>query len=225
MNIGELELGFKLNESELKNAKKKLEDELADGGDKGSKQAVQSIDKNLKSLNGTFSALKSAFVGMFAFSAITGAIKGIFNLTAQAESARTSFITLTGSVENAEKQLAMIDQFAQRTPFDKMGIIDASKLMMGMGFEAKQTLPILNAVGNAVGAMGGNTDTMNGIVLALGQMQTKGKVVTQELLQMAERGLPVFEILGEKLGLTGEQLGDIGNQAISASVAIPALLE
>lgn len=56
-------------------------------------------------------------------------------------------------------------------------------------------------------------------------MQTKGKVSTQELLQMAERGLPVFEILGKKLNLTKEQLGDIGNQAISSSVAIPALLE
>ena len=57
--------------------------------------------------------------------------------------------------------------------------------------------------------VGGNQDTLNGVIVALGQMQTKGKLVQQEVNQIAERGIPIFEILRKKLGLTQEQLGNI----------------
>ena len=71
-------------------------------------------------------------VGTFAVGGIVSMVKGIFNLTGQAESARKSFITLTGSVELADQQLEKINQFAKKTPFNKMGIIQASQQMMGM---------------------------------------------------------------------------------------------
>jgi len=56
-------------------------------------------------------------------------------------------------------------------------------------------------------------------------MQTKGRLVQQEVNQIAERGIPIFEILRQKLGLTQAQLADIGNQNISSAKAIPLILE
>lgn len=106
-------------------------------------------------------------IGTFAVGGITSMISGLFNLTGKAESARKSMITLTGSVEQADKQLKMIGQFASKTPFSRTGAIQLTQQMIGMGFQAKQTLPILNAVGNAVSAMGGSQDQLNGVVLAL----------------------------------------------------------
>jgi tape measure domain-containing protein len=76
-----------------------------------------------------------------------------------------------------------------------------------------------------VAGVGGNQDTLNGVIVALGQMQTKGKLVQQEVNQIAERGIPIFEILRKKLGLTQEQLGNIGEQGISSAKAIPLILE
>lgn len=43
-------------------------------------------------------------------------------------------------------------------------------------------------------------------------------------MQLAERGLPVYKILEEKLNLTKKQLGDIGNAGISSATGINALL-
>jgi len=42
--------------------------------------------------------------------------------------------------------------------------------------------------------------------VALGQMKTKGKLVQQEINQIADAGIPIFDILSEKLHLTQEQL-------------------
>jgi tape measure domain-containing protein len=57
----------------------------------------------------------------------------------------------------------------------------------------------MNALGNAVAGVGGSQETLNGVIVALGQMQTKGKLVQQEVNQIAERGIPIFEILRQKL--------------------------
>ena len=44
-------------------------------------------------------------------------------------------------------------------------------------------------------------------------------------MQLTEAGIPAYEILQEKLGLTAKQLGDIGNQGIDAATAINALVD
>ncbi len=92
-----------------------------------------------------------------------------------------------------------IDTFAAKTPFQKLNLIPLTQQLIGMGFEAQKTLPTLQILGDSIAALGRGQDDLNGVVLALGQVQTKGKLSTEEMLQFAERGLPVFEILEEKL--------------------------
>jgi len=146
-------------------------------------------------------------------------------LAGQLEQAEIAFETLLGSGEAAKAFLDDLADFAARTPFDFKGIQDASRLLLAFGFEAEAVLPIVGALGDATAALGGSTAELEGVVRALGQIQTKGRVSTEELLQLAERGIPVFQILQEKLGLTGEQLGNIGQLGIDAATGITAILE
>lgn len=46
----------------------------------------------------------------------------------------------------------------------------------------------------------------------------------EEVIQIAENGIPIFDILKEQLGLTQEQLGNLGKEGIKSSVAINAIL-
>lgn len=169
--------------------------------------------------------LKSAILGAVSVAATWRLGKEIFTLASQVQQAKIAFDKLTKSEKKSIKLLEDIKTFAVNTPFDQMGLIDWAKKLMVYWFQAEQIIPIMNSLGNAVAAAGGGQDVMNGVIVALGQMQTKGKVVTQELRQMAERGIPVFDILKEKLNLTSEQVMEIGEQGISAAEAIPALLE
>jgi tape measure domain-containing protein len=74
-------------------------------------------------------------------------------------------------------------------------------------------------------AMGGDEEIMLGIARALGQMQAKGKVSSEELMQLAERGIPSYQILREKLGLTAKEVYNIGNMAIKSGPAVQAIFE
>jgi tape measure domain-containing protein len=140
------------------------------------------------------------------------------------ENAKIAFDTLLGSQEKTKQMMADIDEFAAKTPFEKINLTPLVQQLMGMGFEAEKTLPIVQVLGDSMSALGRSQADLDGVVLALGQIQTKGKVSAEELMQRAERGLPVFDILEKKLGLTKKQLSDIGNAGISSATGVAALL-
>ncbi len=150
--------------------------------------------------------------------------KALFTLTSQVEQSKIAFETLLGSQEKALQMMKDIDTFAANTPFEKTNLTPLVQQLIGMGFEANKALPIINVLGDSMAALGRGQDDLNGVVLALGQIQTKGKVSAEELMQMAERGLPVFQILEQKLGLTKKQLENIGSAGISSATGINALL-
>ena len=72
--------------------------------------------------------------------------------------------------------------------------------MQALGFTAKEVIPILEDVGNAVAAAGGGNERLERVVLALSQIRAKGRVQAQELLQLAEAGIPSLKILEKELG-------------------------
>lgn len=156
--------------------------------------------------------------------AITAATQMV-RLAGQLEQSQIAFETMLGSGERADAFLRDLADFAAATPFEFQGLQDSSRLLLAFGFQADAVIPIVETLGDATSALGGGTDTLEGVVRALGQIQTKGRVSTEELLQLAERGVPVFDILREKLNLTSDQVANIGTIGISSSEAITAILE
>lgn len=121
------------------------------------------------------------------------------------EKASISFTTLLGSTDKAQAHLKALQQFGESTPFEFPDLIKASQRMQAMGFAADNVIPSLRAIGDAVSAVGGGKEELDGVVLALGQMQTKGKVSAEEMNQLAERGIPAWDLLAKAIGKTKEE--------------------
>ncbi|RLG43248.1 MAG: hypothetical protein DRN81_06905 [Thermoproteota archaeon] len=81
----------------------------------------------------------------------------------------------------------------------------------------------LKAIGDAVAALGGGQEKFNRVLIAFAQIAAKGRVQAEELLQLMEAGIPVQKILQEELGLTNEQIAEIGKLGIDAQVVLDAL--
>jgi tape measure domain-containing protein len=96
-------------------------------------------------------------------------------------------------------------------------------MLRAMGL--RPTIADMTTLVDTTSALGGGADTLEGIGRALGQIATKGKVSAEELMQLAERGVPAYEILQEKLGLSAQQVANIGNEAIDGRRAVLALIE
>lgn len=55
---------------------------------------------------------------------------------------------------------------------------------------------------------------LNDIVAIFGQVRGNGKLMREELLQLSERGLPIFQMLSDSLGVTTEDLNDMVSDGV-----------
>jgi tape measure domain-containing protein len=163
--------------------------------------------------------MTAAGVGIMAVA--TASVKAAMNM----EQIQVSFTTLLKSAEKSNKFIKELQAFAAQTPFEFGDLQEQAKQLLAFGFSAKDILPMLTNIGDAVGALGGGGEAIGRLGRALGQMKAKGKPAMEELLQLGEAGVPVFAILEKQLGLTGKQVADIAKSGIPAQKVIDALLK
>jgi len=140
------------------------------------------------------------------------------------ETAEQSFGILLNSAEDAKQMVSDLQRLAESSPFEFSGLQQAAKMLLGMGFTGQQVIPIMQRLGDAVAATGGNTDQLEGIALALGQIQAKGKLSAEEVNQLAERGIPVWQMLSKEMGKTPAELMKLAEQGKLLSGQVLPLL-
>lgn len=129
-----------------------------------------------------------------------------------------------GSASAAEAKIAELRAFAKDAP--QLNFLDSSRsfqMLQTMGVETEKILPLMEAVGDATAAAGKGNEEFQRALVQIGQLTAKGKVQGEELLTLAENGIPAARILAKELGLTAEQTAEIGRQGITAEQAIEAL--
>jgi tape measure domain-containing protein len=132
---------------------------------------------------------------------ILGAGGAAVSSAIQFEQLEARLRVLTGSAEEGAAVFERIKTFAAQTPFEVGDLVEATSQLVAFGFSADEALNSLQYLGDIAAATGSN---INEISLILGQARTVGVAFTQDLRQLASRGIPVFEMLQEETGLTGK---------------------
>lgn len=145
-----------------------------------------------------------------------------FNMTM--EENRVALAHFLGGTGAANRELATLYDLAARTPFEFADLTTAARKFLAFGFTVNETNDYLRILGDTVAGLALGAEGIGRATLAIGQIQAKGRVMGEELLQLTELGIPALQILQRELGLTAEQVGRIGELSIPASVAIPALM-
>lgn len=143
------------------------------------------------------------------------------------ETAAVSMEYFVDGTDKAAKSLAFLremNSFAAETPFSTEDALSMSKYMQAVGISMNSTKSVLQVITDAAAATGATQENLQRIVFALGQMQTKGRIANEEIRQLANANIPIYEILQEELNLTGEEISNIGNYWIDADKAIVAIL-
>lgn len=144
-------------------------------------------------------------------------------LAGQLEQAQIGFETMLGSAERARSFLGELQDFAARTPFEFPELRGAGQRLLAVGFAAENVIPTLTAVGNAASALGAGTEGINRVVTAFGQMQAKGRVQSEELMQLQELGVPALQMLTAGFQREGEAIRDSAHmQELVTAGAVPA---
>lgn len=199
-----------------------------DNAERQTKELAGSAKQAGGALGGMGSALSQLGLGISLAGITAGLLaagKASLKLAMDMEQTKIAFTTMTGSAQLAQQHLDELREFAAKTPFQFTDLTEASKRMQAFGFSAESIVPMLTDIGDAVAALGGGSERIDRVTLALGQMSAKGKVSGQEMLQLTEAGIPAWRYLAEAIGVsTGEVMKMSEKGLIPADKAIQAIL-
>lgn len=130
----------------------------------------------------------------------------------QLEQSEIAFTTMLGSAEKAKSFLGDLNTFAAKTPFDLPGLQKSASSLISAGVEAGKVIPIMTSLGNATSGMGTGSEGIARATVALQQMNAAGKIGAEDLNQLRDAGIPVFDLLTAATGKTKEQIAEMADK-------------
>ncbi|HAT04872.1 MAG TPA: phage tail protein, partial [Aeromonas salmonicida] len=186
--------------------------ELSQGSQRtnGFQGAIGSLTGRLVALAGTWFGLQT----------LTTQLVAMFKTGDQAERLDVQLKAVMGSIAGGAEASAWIQDFAKNTPLQLDEVTQVFVRLKAFGID-----PMAGAMQGIVDQaykLGGSFEEVQGISLALGQAWAKQKLQGEEILQLIERGVPVWQLLEQVTGKNTAELqklseaGKLGRDTIAA---------
>jgi len=134
---------------------------------------------------------------------ILGLVAAGVKYNATNENVVTSLTTLLGTEKKAAAMTQKIKELADRAPFSFPELANTTQKLLAYGIQEKDVIKITSQLGDV---SLGNKENMEGMGIALAQVAAKGKLQTEELYQLQERGWNPLEQIMAKTGETSEEV-------------------
>lgn len=185
-----------------------------------STKTAGAFDRFKRSVFSLETAFKAVAVGAFAQQVGQAAIS--------AEKLSNTLRFATGSAAGAADAIKFIREESQRLGLVARNTGDAfanlAAAAKDTALEGEATRQIFLATAEATTVLQRSAEDTEGILRAFGQSIAKGKLQTEELLQVAERGVPIFGILQRTLGKSGEEIAQsLQKGELIASEVLPKI--
>lgn len=155
--------------------------------------SLKKSSSGLSSMVGHVKNLVLAYAGI-------GAVRKSIGLAIQVEQAQTQFEVLTNSAHNAKVLMRDLRDFAAKSPVTFTGAADAAKTMLMFNVQVQDVMRNVKMLGDVTG---GNAERFQSMTLAFSQMNSAGRLMGQDLLQMINAG---FNPLQQISITTGESM-------------------
>lgn len=183
------------------------------------KQAEQALGR----INGRLDGISNT--ARLAGAAITAVISGtvlrnIVQTTMRFQDLRTALSSVAGGAREGAKAFDFIADFSTKTQFGVEELTTAYIKLAAAGIQPTEALLTTFTDTAAV-----TTDQLGSLqaMTDLFSRTTAGGLGLEELNRLADRGIPVFDILQDKLGRTRLELSDLGKTAEGANLITKAL--
>ena len=181
-----------------------------------SKRALKGVQGNLDKIKSKAGLLKTALIGIGGVLVL----KKIISVSAEFEDLRDSLTSVTGSIKNGKEAFNFIKDFATRTQFSVQQLTRSFITLKASGIDPTEKLLRTFTDTAAV-----TTDQI-GVLEAMTRVFSRGiqgGLGLEELNQIADRGIPVWRILEEQLGLTRLSIAKFGQTTEGAKKLLDAL--
>jgi tape measure domain-containing protein len=169
--------------------------ELSTRGFSGVMGSIHGVTNGFRGAIGVATSLQ----GKLALLGVTAGAGGILKLAADAETAEVQFEVLLKSATKARDLIGEIDQFAAKTPFEKMEITSATRKLLAFGSAETEVMGQLRSIGD-IAALTGNP--ISELAEMYGKAQVQGRLFAEDINQLTGRGIPIIQELAKQFGVT-----------------------
>lgn len=175
------------------------------------RQAMSSGAKQVLAFAAAYISLNAAFG--FAQRGLNLVRDGIFAMLKtgdEFEGLGTRMASLMGSMAAGEQATSWIKEFAKDTPLVLQDVTESFALLKSYGLDPMDGT--LQSLVDKNEQLGGGMERLQGIVSAVGQAWAKEKLQTEEILQLVERGVPVWQMLANVTGKNAAELQELASK-------------
>lgn len=184
LQIGEFTKNYDAAAAHAKKRSKEMEADSGGGG---------------KGLSGGVSRLFSSGMARLGGVAAIGAV-ALESLSASMKR-QSQVAGLTGvSLENVSDQIERLEEMAKLPGLGFDQALQGSIKLQAVGLSAAKAEATIAEMGNALALVGGGSQDLEGVILAITQIISKGKVSAEEINQIAERLPQVRSLMKEAFG-------------------------
>ena len=174
-----------------------------------SQSAQQESNRMRDALLGVGKAMGLAFSAQQAIAFI----KQIVNVRSEIQALEVSFRTLLGSQQASAELMRQMKEFAAATPLQLGALAKGAQTMLGFNLDPDEIMPMLKAIGDI--SMG-DAQKFQALTLAYSQMQSVGKLMGQDLLQMINAGFSPLAVMADK---TGKSIGELKEEMSAGAIS------
>ena len=191
-----------------------LDDSAIGRGLKRMRATLESFSAKLASIGTKLVGVGTGLAGVFALPVKRAAMLEL--LTADLE-------ILVGSTEKATKLIADFRKFAAETPLEFMDVAELGRQMLTFRLATEDNvIETLRKIGDGAG---GIPERIKRVTIALGQMRGKGRIQSQEMMQLTEAGIPAWELLAQVLGTdVAGAMEMVEGRMVDAASTLPKLI-
>lgn len=163
----------------------------------------------------TSSYVESQFkqLGVRLAQAVAVAIPAIGGLAirqaAEFQDLRVALDTLNRSAAEGARNFERLVQFSSQTPFQLKELTRAQNTLQGFGLSADEAFESLRNIGDIAAVSSGD---IQGIGIAFGQAAAEGKLMTRDIRQLINQGVPAINLLANTMGVARNEVLDLAEQ-------------
>lgn len=193
---------------------------------KGAKQAAQGMREaksETDALASSIGKLKGMIAGAFTLGAITSFGKKALEASANMEVFKKGLSFTLGSEGEADKLIASMQQIGEASAYDTTQLLPLARQWVNIGNSADEASSKMKKIVDLGSAYGMQTEQIQAANLALTQMSMAGKIGAQDMMQLINAGVPAWQLLADKMGLSVAQVRDLSQQGALGEEAINTL--
>lgn len=174
---------------------------------------IAKLGRGIRNMGARIATFVTTSLGLFSF--------GMLKAAGTMEQMEVSFESMLGSADKAKILMKDLVTFAAKTPFELTGISGATKQLLAFGVKQEDIVGQLQVLGDI--AAGANVP-LRDMAAIFGKSKAKGKAMTEELLQLSDRGIPIIDVLAKKFKVAKGEIFEAASQGkISFKIVSNAL--